>query len=94
MGTDGGSVDVSEQNGMLGKVQKALPLVFLAWCYNHCLELACHDALCSSLFKDINEMLLRLYYHYEKSPKKCRELSDVVTDLKEDFDFPDGGILL
>ena len=93
MGTDGVSVNVSEQNGMRGKVQKALPWVFWAWCYNHRLELACHDALFSSLFIDINEMLLRLYYLYEKSPKKCRELSDVVTDLKEVFDFPDGGNL-
>ena len=28
-------------------------------------------------------MLLRLYYLYEKSPKKCRELEDVVSELKE-----------
>ena len=38
-------------------------------------------------------MLLRLYYLYEKSPKKYCELSDVVTDLKEVFDFPNGGNL-
>ena len=81
MGTDGVSVNVLEQDGMQGKVQKALPWVFWAWCYSHRLELACHDALCSSLFKDINEMLLRLYYLIKKSPKKCRELSDMVTDL-------------
>ena len=59
MGTDGASDNVSEQNGIRGKVQQALPWAFWAWCYNHCLELACHDALGSSLFKDINEMLLR-----------------------------------
>ena len=38
-------------------------------------------------------MLLRLYYLYQKSPKKCRKLADVVTDLKEIFEFPDGGNL-
>jgi len=38
-------------------------------------------------------MLLRLYYLYEKSPKKCRELSDLVNDLKEVFEFPEGGNL-
>ena len=31
-------------------------------------------------------MLLRLYYLYEKSPRKCRELSDLVNDLKV-FEF-------
>ena len=36
-------------------------------------------------------MLLRLYYVYEKSPKKSREQSDIVTDLKEVFEFKEGG---
>ena len=36
-------------------------------------------------------MLLRLYYLYSKSPKKLRELTDVVSDLKEVFEFPEGG---
>ena len=45
------------------------------------LELAIKDAL-KSTFDEIDEMLLRLYYLYEKSPKKCRELEDIVADLK------------
>lgn len=36
-------------------------------------------------------MLLRLYYLYEKSPKKCRELCDLMDDLKEVFEFPKEG---
>ena len=36
-------------------------------------------------------MLLRLYYLYEKSPKKCRELTDIISDLKEVFEFPESG---
>ena len=32
-------------------------------------------------------MLLKLYYLYEKSPKKCRELHDIVCDLKECLQF-------
>lgn len=35
-------------------------------------------------------MLLRLY---EKSPKKSREVIDLIADLKEVFDFPGGGDL-
>ena len=36
-------------------------------------------------------MLLRLYYLYEKSPKKTRELVAIVDDLKEVFEFPKAG---
>ena len=36
---------------------------------------------------------MRLYYLYEKSPKKCCELIDVVVDLKEVFAFPKSGDL-
>ena len=93
IGSDGATVNISDQNGIRGKIQNALPWLFWAWCYCHRLELACRDSLSSSLFKEINEMLLRLYYLYEKSPKKCRELLDLVTDLKEVFVFPEGGNL-
>jgi len=34
-------------------------------------------------------MLLRLYYLYEKSPKKSCDLSDLVKDLKDVYEFPD-----
>lgn len=90
-GTDGASVNVAEQNGMKGKLQAALPWLHWAWCYAHRLELACNDAFSSHLFHDIDEMLLRLYFLYEKSPKKCRDLSDLVGDLKEVYELPEGG---
>ena len=90
-GTDGASVNLGEQNGMKGKMQKEIPWLYWAWCYAHRLELACRDSLSSQLFKDITDMLLRLYYIYEKSPKKSWDLSDIVTDLKEVFEFKEGG---
>jgi len=39
------------------------------------------------LFKGIEEMLLRLYYLYKKSPKKTHELAAIADDLKEVFEF-------
>ena len=36
-------------------------------------------------------MLLALFYLYSKSPKKLRELSDIVSDIGEVFEFPKGG---
>ena len=86
-GTDGASVNISEQNGMRGTMQRALPWLFWGWCYAHRLELAYKDSLSSKRFKDIQEMLLRLYYLYEKSAKKSRELLDIVEDLREVYNF-------
>ena len=66
-GTDGGSVNIAQHNGMRGQMQRALPWLFGAWCFAHRLELASKNGLTSTLFKDIEEMLLRLYYLYEKA---------------------------
>ena len=40
------------------------------WCLAHRLELSIKDALCSTHFKAIDELLLQVYYVYENSPKK------------------------
>ena len=37
-------------------------------------------------------MLIRLYYLYEKSPKKCAELKAIVEDLRDAFEFDDNGV--
>ena len=81
---------MAEQNGMKGKLQASLPWLHWEWCYAHRLELACNDAFSSQLFRDLDDMLLRLYYLYEKSPKKCRDLSDLGGDLKEVYELPEG----
>jgi hypothetical protein len=90
-GTDGASVNVASQNGMRGKMQRELLWLFWSWCYAHRLELACKDSFTSNLFKSASEMLLRLYSLYSKSPKKLRELTDLVSDLKQVFKFPESG---
>ena len=73
-GTDGASVNIGEQNGMKGKLQEELPWLYWTWCYAHRLELACKDAFCCRLFKDIDEMMLHLYSLYSKSPKKSNKI--------------------
>ena len=92
-GTDGASVNIAQQNSMRGLMQSAHPWLVWAWCYAHRLELACRNAFTSKLFKDIEEMLLRLYFLYEKSPKKARELGEFVEDLKEVFELYKNGNL-
>lgn len=90
-GTDGASVNIANHNGMKGMMLNSHPWLVWSWCYAHRLELACKNALNSKLFKDVDEMLLRLFYLYEKSPKKTRELEDIVKELREVYEFPQGG---
>ena len=52
--------------------------------------IACKGAFTSSQFSSI---LLRLYYIYEKSPKKSRDLACIVDDLKQVYNFSIGGDL-
>ena len=89
--TDGASVNIAS-GGLRGLVEQELGWIFWMWCLAHRLELAIKDALNDTFFKSIDEMLLQLYYLYEKSPKKCRELDSIVTDLKECFECDEGGI--
>ena len=92
-GTDGASVNIGDHTGLKAQMQRALPWLFWSWCYAHCLELACKNAFSSSLFTNIVEMLLRLFYIYKKSPKKSHELANTVDDLRFVFEFPKGGHL-
>ena len=50
------------------------------------------DVLKGTTFDAVHDMLLKLYYIYEKSPKKCRELEEVISDLKGCITFDDSGI--
>ena len=43
----------------------------------HRLELSINDALSGTVFDDIDEMLLRIYYLYQKAPRKHRELRKI-----------------
>ena len=89
-GTDGASANIAAK-GLKGLVEKELPWVFWMWCLAHRLELAIKDALKGTAFDAVDEMLLRLYYVYEKSPKKCRQLIEVISDLKDCLTFDDAG---
>ena len=91
IGTDGASANIAA-SGLKGLVEERLDWVFWMWCMAHRLELAIKDALKPTAFGLVDELLLRLYYLYEKSPKKCRELEDIITDLKVCFSFDDAGV--
>ena len=90
IGTDGASSNVAA-GGLKSLVENELPWMFWMRCLAHRLELSVKDALKGTFFDQIDEMLLRLYYIYEKSPKKCRELEDVIVELRKCVAFDDEG---
>lgn len=90
IGSDGAASNIA-RGGLRGLVEAELSWVFWMWCLAHRLELAVKGALKGTAFDAIDDMLLKLYYLYEKSPKKCRQLEDVISDLNNSITFNDGG---
>ena len=91
IGTDGASVNIAAA-GLKGLVEGELQWIFWMWCLAHRQELALKDALKGTVFDLVDDMLTRLYYVYEKSPKKCRELEEVIADLRQCIEFDDAGV--
>ena len=93
-GCDGTNANIGECGGIKRHLKEAVPWAVVIWCLAHRLELSLKDALKSSFFTAIDELLLQVYYMYENSPKKCRQLEVVVEELKaclEPSELPTSG---
>ena len=55
-------------------MKEEMPWIAFVWCMAHGLELAIQDTLKDTFFEDVDDMILRIFYFYQKSPKKLREL--------------------
>ena len=72
---DGGSINLDKHNGLNVLVQDEAPWVEVVHCLNHQLELAIKDTFIESTISlNTNKMLLKLYWLYQKSPKKLTQL--------------------
>ena len=90
IGTDGAAANIAGA-GWKGLVEKKLPCIFWMWCMAHMFELAVKNAFKKTSFDLGDKMLYRLYLLYENSPKRCRQLEDIVVELKECLSIEDGG---
>ena len=91
---DDASVNRGDKDGVIGLLKSTLPWVIYIWCVAHRLELSLKDALRGTVFDDVDDVLLRLYYQYENSPKKLRQLRDLHRIYGESFEFEEGGVRL
>ena len=85
LGCDGTSANIGS-GGLKGHLERDMPWIIVSWCLAHRLELAIKDALKTTFFATVDEFLLQIYYVYEKSPKKCAELKEIVEELKQCFE--------
>ena len=75
---DGASVNMGRMNGLGKLVRDDAPWVEIVHCFNHRLELAIKDAFTTTtLYHNIDEMLTKLYYLYQKSLKRLQQLREL-----------------
>ena len=74
----GASVNMGRMNGLEKLVRDEAPWVKIVHCFNHRLEFAIKDAFTATTFyHNIDEMLTKLYYLYQKSPKRLQQLREL-----------------
>ena len=83
---DGAAVNTGLKNGLIKLIRDDRPWVGFVWCLAHRLELGIKDAL-SDWIKPVEVNLQYLYYMYEKSSKKPRELKKLFSILNEVYVF-------
>ena len=92
LGGDGCSTNRGEKGGVKAILKKEYPWFLFVWCIAHRLELALKDAFSRTYFKEIDDCLLKLYYLYEKSPKRLRGLQELSNIYKDSLEFVEGSV--
>ena len=69
LNVDGASVNTGVHGGLGVKMKESAPWINVIHCFNHSL-----DTFDKTFFKEVDNMLLKLFYLYRKSPKRLREL--------------------
>ena len=87
-GVDGASVNHGDKEGVKTLSRGKCPCLKFGWCISHRLELVWKDALKGTSFDVVDEFILCMHLLYRKSPKKLRQLKELVDayDVSEEFD--------
>ncbi|XP_065667866.1 zinc finger protein 862-like [Hydra vulgaris] len=92
-GADGAAVNRGSRTSVNVLLQKEIPWVTFGWCVAHRLELALKNKFAQmKAFNDVNNIILKMYNIYKKSPKKLRQLGNLVAILEEGNSFDIAGI--
>ena len=89
LSADGASVNSGKDSGLIAKLQEENEWILFVWCFSHRLELALKDAL-ADFTNPVDESLMNMYYLYQKSSKKLRELKLLFKEI--DFEMYGDGV--
>ena len=85
----GASANMGRMNGLEKLVRDEAPWVKIVHCFNHRLEFAIKDAfIATTFYHNIDEMLTKLYYLYQKSPKRLQQLRELNDAYKKSIPKP------
>ena len=88
---DGASVNSRKDSGLVKLFQDNFPNVSFVWCFSHRVERSLYDAL-KGYMDPIDTSLMHLYYLYENSSKKTRELKVLFDELKKFYEIDGKGV--
>ena len=78
LNVDGASVNMGKFTGLGTRLKVEAPWLQVIHCFNHRLELALKDAFSQSpVFSTVDTFITKLYYLYQKSPKRLRCLREL-----------------
>ncbi len=90
--SDGASVNRGCNDSIKTRLREKSPWMVFIWCVAHRLELALSDALKTTEFKEVDDMLLKMYLLYNKAPKKLRQLEELHDLYQQTMEFDEGGV--
>ena len=78
LNVDGASVNMAKFTGLGTRLKVEAPWLQVIHCFNHRLELALKDAFSQSpVFSTVDNFITKLYYLYQKSPKRLQCLREL-----------------
>lgn len=86
LSSDGTATNSGLTGGLITLFRRDMPWVAFVWCFSHRLELSLKDALASE-FESVEESLRHLFYIYQNSSKKLRELRSLFQILQNVYEF-------
>ena len=74
---DGAAVNLGIRRGLAALLRGELPWLVAIHCLNHRLELAAKNTFAKTYMDNVSKLLMDMYYVYEKSSKRLRELKEL-----------------
>ena len=90
--TDGASINRGCDNSIKTRLREESPWMVFIWCVAHRLELALRDALKTTEFQEVDDMLLKMYLLYKNAPKELHQLEELHDLYQQTMEFDERGV--